>query len=84
MNDKFYFVVAGSREYQNYIEFSHIMDMLLKNYDYKKLVIVSGGAIGTDKMAEQYCEEQEYSEQRPQSNGHDWHDSFSLHFSSPQ
>ena len=57
MNDKFYFVVAGSREYQNYIEFSHIMDMLLKNYDHKKLVIVSGGAIGTDKMAEQYCEE---------------------------
>lgn len=57
MNDKFYFVVAGSREYQNYIEFSHIMDMLLKNYDYKKLVIVSGGARGTDKMAEQYCEE---------------------------
>lgn len=56
-NSKFYFVVAGSKEYINYVEFSCIMDSLLKDYPSDKLVIISGGAIGTDKMAEKYCGE---------------------------
>lgn len=33
---------------------------------------------------EQYWDEQEYSEQRPQSRGHDWQFSELSHFSSPQ
>lgn len=56
-NSKFYFVAAGSKEYINYVEFSCIMDSLLKDYPSDKLVIISGGAIGTDKMAEKYCGE---------------------------
>lgn len=59
MNNKRYFVVAGSREYNDYIEFSNIMDGLLSKLNNKNIVIISGGARGTDKMAEKYCSERD-------------------------
>ena len=57
MNNKYYFIIAGSREYENYEEFSKIMDTLLCNINNEDIIIVTGGARGTDKMAERYCSE---------------------------
>lgn len=57
VSNKYYFIIAGSREYCDYGEFSSIVTSLFKNFDYNNLVIISGGARGADKMAERFCKE---------------------------
>lgn len=58
----FYCLVAGSRTYCDYLEFENIMDkMLQKQVEAgNHIVIVSGGAKGTDSMAEVYADKRGY------------------------
>ena len=61
MKDKFYLIVAGSRGYNNYFQFHQVLDYVLSNQKQKrKIVIVSGGARGTDSLAELYAKERGY------------------------
>ena len=58
----FYLLVAGSRNYNNYSEFTKSMDILLKTQVSmgKEIVIVSGGARGADFLAEKYAKDKGY------------------------
>ena len=47
-------IVAGSRNYTNYIVLAKKLDQLLKN---KKAIILSGGARGADELGERYAKE---------------------------
>lgn len=49
----FYLLICGSRSYSNYHEFEKVTDFLLKNKE--DITIISGGAKGADKLAEEYC-----------------------------
>lgn len=49
--------IGGSREYADYDEFRLKIDEFLKDYNKKKLTIISGGARGTDSLAERYARE---------------------------
>jgi hypothetical protein len=48
-------LVAGSRNYYDYNEFSDVMDYTHKKYNITE--IVSGGARGADSLAERYAKE---------------------------
>lgn len=48
-------LVAGSRNYYDYAEFSEVMDYTHKKYNITE--IVSGGARGADSLAERYAKE---------------------------
>lgn len=63
LQETFYMLVAGSRGYSNYDEMCNVLDFLLKNQvaQHRKIVIVSGGANGADKLAERYAEERGYA-----------------------
>lgn len=59
--------IVGSRNFTNYKIFKQIVlntieDFKLKypNFDYSDITIVSGGADGTDLMAERFAEENNY------------------------
>lgn len=59
---EFYLLVAGSRGFNSYNEFCNCIDIVLKKqiaYG-NDIIIVSGGARGADKMAEQYAKEHNY------------------------
>ena len=45
--------VVGSRQFKNYAQLSRVLDEHIKDED----EIVSGGAIGTDSMAQRYAKE---------------------------
>lgn len=50
--------ISGSRNYKNYDEFKQLVNDFLKknlNSDDKLEYIISGGAIGTDNLAEIYA-----------------------------
>ena len=52
--------ISGSRNYKNYEEFKQLVDDFFKknlNSDDKLEYIISGGAIGTDSLAEMYASE---------------------------
>lgn len=57
--DKFYLLIVGSRTYDDYSEFKNVVNLALKNIKIP-IVIVSGGANGTDAMAKVYANEYEY------------------------
>lgn len=48
-------IIAGSRTFTDYPLLCETMDRLTCNLDKKKLVIVSGGAKGADKLGEQWA-----------------------------
>lgn len=48
-------LVAGSRNYYDYAEFSEVMNYTHKKYNITE--IVSGGAHGADSLAERYAKE---------------------------
>ena len=48
-------LVAGSRNYYDYAEFSEVMNYTHKKYNISE--IVSGGARGADSLAERYAKE---------------------------
>lgn len=57
--NEFFCLVVGSRTFTDYKLFSKKMDMVLRNI-LERIIIVSGGAEGTDSMAERYAEEHGY------------------------
>ncbi len=57
--DKFYCLIAGTRTYNDYEEFSKVTDYMLSQITLP-IVIVSGGAKGADSMAEKYAKEKGY------------------------
>lgn len=59
---EFYLLVAGSRGYQNYKEFTAVLDYILSEQvnQGKNIIFVSGRAKGTDTMAEWYAHEKGY------------------------
>lgn len=63
MNQTFYLLVAGSRNYANYSEFCKVMDCVLSYHiqQHHDIVIVSGGARGTDSLAEKYAREKNFN-----------------------
>lgn len=58
MCEAFFCLVVGSRSFCDYDLMVQKLDHLLQNH--KKIVIVSGGAKGSDKMAERYAHEHGY------------------------
>ena len=58
--NEFYLLVAGSRSFNNYSLLKEKLDYLLKNQISKEIHIVSGGAKGTDTLAERYAREKGY------------------------
>ena len=57
--ETFYLLIAGSRSYDNYKEFSLICDHMLSQANIP-VCIVSGGAKGADFLAEKYAKEKGY------------------------
>lgn len=53
--DIFVLLIAGTRTYEDYLEFSTICDRMLSRQDH--IMIVSGGANGTDSMAKRYAKD---------------------------
>jgi len=58
--NEFFCLVVGSRTFNDYTLFSAKMDGILQTKKDKRIIIVSGGADGTDSMAERYAEEKGY------------------------
>lgn len=58
--DKFYLLIAGSRNFNNYFLLKEKCNYLLQNKRDKEIHIVSGGAKGADTLAEQYAKEMNY------------------------
>ena len=48
-------LVAGSRDYYNYSEFSKVMDYAHRKYNISE--VISGGARGADTLAERWAKE---------------------------
>ena len=63
-------IVAGSRTWSDYALLAKELDRLTNKLDRKKLVILSGGADGADKLGEKWCFERMVSYQRFPA---DWH-----------
>lgn len=61
-DNEFFCLIVGSRSFTDYKLFSSVCDKLLVNMvkKNKQIFIVSGGAEGTDKMAERYAKEHHY------------------------
>lgn len=51
-------IIAGSRDYNDYADFSHWVDLCFEKVK-KSIEIVSGGALGPDSMGEKYANEHE-------------------------
>jgi predicted Rossmann fold nucleotide-binding protein DprA/Smf involved in DNA uptake len=49
--------IIGSRTYVNYIEFRMLLDKYIKENDVTITSLISGGALGTDSLAERYAKE---------------------------
>ena len=60
--NEFFSLIVGSRSFTDYHKFYSIMETLLqkKRDEGKEIFIVSGGANGTDSMAERYAKEKSY------------------------
>ena len=54
MDEKFYLLIAGSRDFNDYKRLESICNLLLRNVKCD-IVIVSGGARGADTLAEHYA-----------------------------
>lgn len=48
-------IVAGSREFTDYALLKKELNRLTKKLDKKKLIVLSGGAEGADKLGEKWC-----------------------------
>ena len=57
--DKFYLLIAGSREFEDYELLKQCTDYALRNRT-EKIAIISGGARGADALAKQYAYEKRY------------------------
>lgn len=59
-NNLFMCLAVGSRTFSDYSYFSMKMDKILASKTDKTIVILSGGADGTDSLAERYAKERNY------------------------
>jgi hypothetical protein len=50
-------LIAGSRGFTDYLKFKGYVDKFLSSLDKKDIMIIEGGAKGTDHMAHQYAVE---------------------------
>ena len=50
-------LIAGSRDFDDYEKLSHIVTGIIRNLDRNNILIIEGGARGTDKLARRYAEE---------------------------
>ena len=57
--NKFYLLIAGSRDFEDYDLLKQCTDYALRNRT-ENIVIVSGGARGVDTLAKQYAYEKQY------------------------
>lgn len=57
MSNTLYLLIAGSRDYDNYKEFSDILESTIERIPHDDIEIVSGGARGADRLAERYADE---------------------------
>ena len=57
-NEKYYALLVGSRDFNNYNLFMKKCDYFLSNYS--DIVVVSGGARGTDALAKRYAKDKGY------------------------
>lgn len=57
---EFFCLIVGSRSFTDYLTFRKCVDHLLQKKLKKEIVIVTGGADGTDTMAERYAKEKKY------------------------
>ena len=48
-------IVAGGRKFDDYSKVCNVLDEILKGEDLSKVEIISGRAIGTDRLGEQYA-----------------------------
>jgi hypothetical protein len=53
-------IVAGGREFNNYVLLANKLDVALRNKVSEGVTIVSGAARGADKLGEQYAKERGY------------------------
>lgn len=58
--NKLYILVAGSRDFTDYKKLAGLCDTIICNTQHDGVCIVSGGARGADKLAEQYANENCY------------------------
>ena len=49
--------IGGSRRFTDYDFFKEELNKILAELEYDKIKLISGGAIGTDKLAERFAEE---------------------------
>ena len=57
--NRFYLLIAGSRDFEDYELLKQYTDYALRNRT-EKIVIISGGARGADTLAKQYAYEKQY------------------------
>lgn len=57
--EAFYCLMVGSRSFSDYEFFVTKCDHLLRNW--KNIIIVSGGAYGTDALAKRYAADRHYA-----------------------
>ena len=50
-------IVAGSRSIEDYLLVKRELDRLLGKLDKKKLTVLSGHAVGVDRLGERWCDE---------------------------
>ena len=58
--EKFYCLIVGTRTFTDYDLFKQVVNHMLIKIDKKDIVIISGGARGTDSLAKQYANENGY------------------------
>ena len=55
----YYVLISGKRDFTDYIVFRYILDKSLASIN-DKIIIIEGGARGTDALAKQYATERHY------------------------
>ena len=59
-NNEFFCLIVGTRTFNDYSFLANKMDKILASKQGKRIIIVSGGAKGTDSLAERYALERDY------------------------
>ena len=59
-DEEFFCLIVGTRTFNDYSFFVKKMDKILESKKDKRIIIVSGGAKGTDALAERYAIERNY------------------------
>lgn len=54
-------IIAGGREFDDYVLLSKKMDYYLQQYDVDEITVISGTAKGADQLGEKYAKERGYN-----------------------